>query len=66
MIAFTNSIVAGVGVTLFLDGFLGSDRIGLALSVGVAATATLMAVFLAHQRRRYGAFERATPLEDPR
>lgn len=38
---------------MLLLRLLGADRIGLALSVGVAVSAALMAIFLAHQQRRY-------------
>jgi len=56
MIAFTNSVVAGAGVTLLLASLLGSERISLALPLGVAAAVAVMAVFLAYQRRRYRSF----------
>jgi hypothetical protein len=65
MIAFTNSIVAGVGVTLLLDSLLGSAWFALALSLGVAATTTIMTVFLAHQRWRYRG-SGPPPLEEAR
>jgi hypothetical protein len=55
MIAFTNSIVAGVGVVLLV----GSGRFGLALLLGAATTIALMAAFLAYQRRQYRNFEPA-------
>jgi hypothetical protein len=56
MIAFVNSIVAGVGVAL-----LAGDRLGgkttLALVFGGAAAVVLMAAFLAYQRWRFRVFE---------
>jgi hypothetical protein len=59
MIAFINSIVAGTGVTLLATSLLG-DRIDLAMGLGVAATAALMALFLVYQISRYRS---ATPAE---
>jgi hypothetical protein len=56
MIAFVNSVVAGAGVTLLVDS-TGSNRMGLALSLGVAATAGLMAAFLVYQQWRYRSSE---------
>jgi hypothetical protein len=56
MIAFTNSVVAGACVVLLVAGLVGSDRIGLALSLGAAAAVALMALFIAYQRRRYRSF----------
>jgi hypothetical protein len=56
MIAFTNSVVAGAGVTLLLANLLGSDRIGLALSLGAASAVAFMAIFIVYQRRRYRSF----------
>jgi hypothetical protein len=55
MIAFINSVVAGACVTLLVAS-LGSDRIGLGLSLGAAAAVALMASFLAYQRLRYRHF----------
>ena len=55
MIAFTNSVVAGACVTLLVAS-LGSDRIGLGLSLGAATAVALMAGFLAYQRLRYRHF----------
>jgi hypothetical protein len=56
MIAFTNSVVAGAGVTWFLASLFGSNRSAVAMSLGAASAVALMAVFLAYQRRRYAAF----------
>jgi len=61
MIAFINCIVAGTGVTLLANSLLGGVQIGLAVSLGVAATVVLMAVFLAYQRWRYRSAEAAAP-----
>lgn len=56
MVAFINSIVAGGGVTLLAGALLGAGQQGLALGLGVAAAAVLMAAFLAYQRWRYSTF----------
>jgi hypothetical protein len=64
MVAFINSIVAGTGVTLLANGVLGGDQIGFAVSLGAAATAVLMAAFLAYQRWRYRSAEAAAPREE--
>jgi hypothetical protein len=56
MIAFTNSVVAGAGVTVLLSNFLGSEWIGLALSLGAAPGLAFMTVFLVYQRGRYRSF----------
>jgi hypothetical protein len=56
MIAFVNSMVAGAGLAL-----LARDRFGggpaVALGIGVALAAILMATFLAYQRWRFRVFE---------
>jgi hypothetical protein len=56
MIAFTNSVVAGAGVTLLVASLRGGDRIGLALFLGAAAAMALMASFIAYQRQRYRSY----------
>lgn len=68
MIAFINTIVAGTGVTLLANSLVGRDQIRLAVSLGVAATVVLMAVFLIYQRWRYSSAGGAARREetDPR
>ena len=56
MVAFINSIVAGTGVTLLANDRLGGGQTSLALGLGGAAAAILMAVFLAYQRWRYSTY----------
>jgi hypothetical protein len=56
MLAFTNSIVAGAGVTLLAGDLLGSGRTGIALWLGVATAMVLTAAFLAYQKWRYRLF----------
>jgi hypothetical protein len=62
MIAFINSIVAGVGIALLVGARLLEGRIALASAAGVVVAVALMSVFLAYQRWRYRAFE---PTERP-
>jgi hypothetical protein len=57
MIAFINSIVAGASVTLLVNSLFSGYRIGVAVTVGVAAAVGQMAVFLAYQQWRYLAAE---------
>jgi hypothetical protein len=52
VIAFINSIVAGVGVTMLVGHLLAGDQTVLALSLGVAAGVVFMAAFLVYQRYR--------------
>ena len=59
MVAFINSIVAGVGVALLAGHLLSEDRIVLASSIGVILAMGLMATFLTYQRWRYRVFEPA-------
>lgn len=57
MIAFVNSIVAGAGVALLANELLDGDHTGLAVLLGVAVAAALVAAFLAFQQWRYRVFE---------
>lgn len=59
MVAIINSIVAGAGVTLLANHFLGPGRIGIAIVVGVIAAALLVMVFYRFQRWRFNAFDEA-------
>jgi hypothetical protein len=53
MIAFINSVVAGVGVALLVDVFVGGASIGLRLLCAVVAVVALMVAFLLFQRWRF-------------
>ena len=53
MIAFINSVVAGVGVALLVDVVGGGAPVALRLVCGVLAVALLMVAFLAFQRWRF-------------
>jgi hypothetical protein len=64
MIAFINSIVAGIGATLLAGELLAGDRTVLALSIGAATAVALMAVFVAYQRWRFSIFELAQAQEE--
>lgn len=57
MVAFINGIVAGLGVALLAGDLLVGGQIVLALLVGVAVAALLMAAFLAYRRWRYRIFD---------
>jgi hypothetical protein len=57
MVAFINNIVAGAGITLLARWLLGAHHTLLAVLLGVATIATLVAAFLAYQRWRFRIFE---------
>lgn len=57
MIAFINNILAGVGVTMLANRFLGEGHTGLAVSIGVASAVLLTVAFLAYQRWRFTVFD---------
>ncbi|MGH7717284.1 MAG: hypothetical protein ACREON_00360 [Gemmatimonadaceae bacterium] len=57
MVAFINSIVAGVGIALLAGDLLPGNQIVLASSVGVIVALLLMAAFLGYQRWRYRIYE---------
>jgi hypothetical protein len=57
MIAFMNSIVAGVGIALLAGTRFPENLKMLASPAGVASAILLMVVFLAYQRWRYSAFD---------
>jgi hypothetical protein len=65
MVAFINNIVAGAGVTLLARALLGPAQTLLAVLLGVAAAAILVAVFFAYQRWRFGLSEPAVPRGGP-
>jgi hypothetical protein len=52
VVAFINSILAGVGVTMLVGHLFPGDQTVLSLALGVAAAVVLMAVFFAYQRFR--------------
>ena len=57
MIAFINSVVAGVGAALLAADLLGVDQTALAMSVGVALAVALVVAFVVYERWRFGSFE---------
>jgi hypothetical protein len=64
MIAFINSIVAGVGVTLLAgDLFIGLQN-AVALLLGVGTAVVLLAAFVSYQRWRFRIFELTRPHEE--
>ncbi|HMF93442.1 MAG TPA: hypothetical protein VKE96_04075 [Vicinamibacterales bacterium] len=56
-VACVNNIVAGASVALLVRWLLGSHRISLAISAGVASTVILTAAFLIYQRWRFSMFD---------
>ena len=54
MIAFINSVVAGAGVALLVDGLVGGSEIGLVSGIGTVLA--LMTVFYLFQRWRFESF----------
>jgi hypothetical protein len=65
MIAFVNSVVAGVGVALLAADRFGADQMPLAMLLGVALAGALIAAFVAYERWRFRIFERAEPSGEP-
>jgi hypothetical protein len=64
MIAFINSVLAGVGVALLAGDRLGANQIVLAMSLGAALAVALIAAFVAYERWRFRIFDRADPSEE--
>ena len=65
MIAFINSVIAGVGVALLSGDLLGADLTVWAISLGVALAVALNVAFVAYERWRFRIFERIGPGEQP-
>jgi membrane protein YdbS with pleckstrin-like domain len=59
MVAFINSIVAGVGVALLAGDRLGADQAALAMLLGVLIATALVVAFVAYERWRFRTFEQA-------
>jgi hypothetical protein len=53
MVAFINSIVAGVGVALLAGRLLREDQVLLASLIGAGAALVVMAAFIAYQKWRF-------------
>lgn len=62
MVAFINSIVAGVGVALLTGGLLPENGGLLPSLIGAAVALILMAAFLGYQWWRYRVFDMEVPL----
>jgi len=56
MVAFLNSVVAGVGVAMLAGGPLRERRTGVASLVGAGVALALMVLFFVYQKWRYGTF----------
>jgi hypothetical protein len=65
MIAFINSVVAGVGIALLASERLGADRSALAMFLGVALVVALMVAFVLYERWRFRIFEGAELKTEP-
>lgn len=59
MIAVTNNVLAGAGVTLLAKGLLDKDHAWLALPIGIASAVLLTVTFLVYQRWRFSDFDAA-------
>ena len=57
MIAFINSVVAGVGVALLVGDRLGADRTAWAMLLGGAVAVALIVAFVAYEQWRFRIFE---------
>jgi membrane protein YdbS with pleckstrin-like domain len=55
MVAFLNSIVAGVGVAMLAGGLLREQRTVVASLIGAGVALVLMALFFVYQKWRYDA-----------
>lgn len=53
MVAFLNSIVAGVGVAMLVGGPLREKQTAVASLIGAGVALVLMALFFVYQKRRY-------------
>ena len=65
MIAFINSVVAGVGVALLVGDRLGADRTAWAMLLGGAVAAALIVAFVAYERWRFRIFAGTGAGEEP-
>ena len=53
MVAFLNSILAGVGVSMLVGGLVREKQTVVAVVVGVSVALVLMALFFVYQKWRY-------------
>jgi hypothetical protein len=60
MIAVTNNVLAGVGVTMLAKTLLAENVSWLAIPIGIILTVLLTAAFLAYQRWRFSIYGEAT------
>jgi hypothetical protein len=64
MVAFLNSIVAGVGVAMLAGGMLRERRILVASLAGAGVALGLMALFFVYQKWRYDSTTAPEPEQD--
>jgi hypothetical protein len=65
IIAFINSVVAGVGVALLVGDVLGAEETALSMLLGVGLAVALIVAFVAYERWRFRVFDRAEPSDEP-
>jgi hypothetical protein len=65
MIAVTNNVLAGVGVTMLAKNLLAENLAWLAIPIGIALAVLLTAAFLAYQRWRFSIYGEATAGSKP-
>ena len=65
MIAFINSVVAGVGVALLAGDLLGANQTAWAMALGVSLAVSLVAAFVVYERWRFRVFDDAEPSDEP-
>jgi hypothetical protein len=66
MIAVTNNVLAGVGVTMLAKKLLAENLSWLAIPIGILLTVLLTAAFLAYQRWRFSIYDEVTVQRHPR
>jgi hypothetical protein len=57
MIAVTNNVLAGVGVTMLAKNLLDENHAWLAIPIGIASAVLLTVAFLVYQRWRFSQFD---------
>jgi hypothetical protein len=64
MIAFINSVVAGVGIALLAGDLLATERTAMPMLLGGAVALALIVAFVGYERWRFRVFERAEASEE--
>ncbi len=66
MVAFLNSVVAGVGVAMLAGGLFGEHRRLVPSLIGAGVALVLMALFYCYQKWRFDSTASGTPEENGR